>query len=197
MLNLFKFHTNPEKLIGHDQLLNDPDLIEQMYPVTTWHMRNEPENYAVWNKFPNTAYKIALIRYQNLKDRTQTVSWDFEKMPLEDREYRDGEVAIATSPEYSTRYCLNVLHVRWPYAEPVIATSPEWALKYAEQFFYSDGWPMGEPAIASTDSTAYHYVKDVIHKRFPLGEPAMSQSDNNYIRNDFWPRYVRDYIKKK
>jgi hypothetical protein len=125
-MNLYKFYSDPNKLIGHKEA-NDivPDLIFELMQHGEQLTDKQIACLATHSKY---AFLYANYILQ--------------------RRFPEGEKAIAADANYAYKYALRVLHDRFPEGEAAIASDP-----YAS-FYYSKNvikgrFPQGEAAIAS------------------------------------------------
>jgi hypothetical protein len=90
------------------------------------------------------------------------------------------------------RYARDVLHDRWPEAEPIIATDLGVAYVYASEVI-EDRWPAIEKYILKDPHNAYKYASEVIEDRWPEAEPIIMTNPREayeYARDvigDRWP----------
>lgn len=80
--------------------------------------------------------------------------------------------AVAAKPGMACAYAHNILHSRWPAAEPVIATDPKAAYFYAYQCVGGE-WPEAEPTLFTDPFYAAMYAIYLLHRRWPAAEPVI------------------------
>ena len=73
-----------------------------------------------------------------------------------DQEFPAGEEAIATNPEYSTLYAIQVVHGRFKEGEAAIAKSSQCSYLYARDVV-GGAWEPGEKAIYSSSMYKARY----------------------------------------
>ena len=153
MLNLYRFHPQPQQLMGYAD-------VTTKIPEFAWSSANTVAQKRklehVWAQYPEWAYKYAQ---------------DIIKGP-----WPPGEAAIAGSAEYAFRYARDVVRKPRAPGEAAIASNPHLAYLYARTVIKGP-WPPGEAAIAGSADAAFEYALDVIGKRWPPGEAAIAGSD--------------------
>ena len=107
MINLFKLHSNPEKLYGYQEAITQvPRLAWELVPP-----KQKDELKSLWLRDPRYAYDYARYR---LKGR-----------------WPEAEPVIAQDANLSYSYATYVLKSRFPEGEAAIATDLNWAERYA------------------------------------------------------------------
>lgn len=216
MLNLYRFHSRPQQLMGYADAMKIPSIAWEMAKSGAEKRKLEH----LWATDPYYAYRYA----QDVIKKpwppgeaaiAKDTKWAYgyahfvikkpwppgEKAIAGDAEsaYRyarqvikgpwpPGEAAIAGRAKWAYYYALDVMG-KWPPGESAIAGSAEWAYRYAEDII-GEPWPSGEAAIAKDPSWAYLYARDIIGKRWPPGEAAIAGSA------EYAARYAQDVIKK-
>ena len=128
MLNLYKYHTKPEKLDQYENRLTIVPELAYKYAVET-NQRFEAGERAIM-KDPYYAYLYAL----NI---------------IEGR-WREAEPYIMKDPDYAIQYARDIIKGRWPEAEPYIMNNPYYAYWYARDII-KGRWPEAEPYIMKTN----------------------------------------------
>jgi lambda repressor-like predicted transcriptional regulator len=150
MLNLYRFHAQPQQLMGYADATNN-------IPSIAWEAAKSDaekrELEHVWAKDPEYAYRYAHI--------------------LIKKPWPPGEAAIATDPKWAFWYARNVIRKPWPPGEAAIAKDPELAYEYVRQVIKGP-WPPGEAAIAKEPEYANLY-----QKRFKIKLRAKMGQDIN------------------
>jgi len=111
-MNLYKLHSNPERLIGYDVAFEQvPELAWKKYFGINIEELKKREH--LWKQSAECAYSYA---YQIIKGR-----------------FLEGEATIATSAQWSYWYAVDIIKGRFPEGENVIATDPV-ELTYYKEF---------------------------------------------------------------
>jgi len=137
MLNLYRFHAQPQQLMGYAESA-------KKIPSIAWQLAKSDaekrELEHLWAKDPEWAYRYAL---------------DVIGKP-----WPPGEAAIATDPSWAYYYAQDIIGKPWPPGEAAIAGgSANWAYLYA-RLVIKKPWPPGEAAIAKDPKWAYLYARD-------------------------------------
>lgn len=93
---------------------------------------------------------------------------------------------LALNPEWSLRYCRDVLKSRWPSCEPVMARSAL-AVNYATMIV-GGRWEECEDHVSQNPGLAVRYANEVLKDRWEQGEPAILRDYNSS-----W-RYMREVL---
>ena len=139
-MDLYKYYSSPDKLIGYDKQLSVPTIaFKQVANTDYWRGPTEArmavaaihKYQSVLGKDPNIAYRSAKI-YQNCttKDGVSDQLWP-----------RRGAVEqiIATDPESIAQYTGDVLGVITPeYFDQIVKAKPETLNEYLGQFEFKD-----------------------------------------------------------
>jgi len=192
MLNLYRFHSQPQQLMGYaDASTKIPSIVWQLAKSDA--EKRELEH--VWAKDPYYAYRYAqdIIRKPWPPGEAAIVTdpkWAYGYAHFVIKKpWPPGEAAITKDPEYAYRYARQIIKKPWPPGEAAIAGRAKWAYYYALDVMGK--WPPGEAAIAGDAEWAYYYAQDIIGKRWPPGEAAIATDPSwAYL-------YARDIIKKR
>lgn len=134
-LDLYKFYSKPEELLGYDQSKNFPwnilDLAKRGVKLSNEQVNNLASD-------PRYAYHYAQEVFR--------------------RPWPPGERAIAGSPTWAYWYAYAVIKRPWPPGEAAIASNPRYAYMYAK-FVIGRPWPPGEAAIAGDPHWREEYEK--------------------------------------
>jgi lambda repressor-like predicted transcriptional regulator len=168
MLNPYRFHSQPQQLMGYaDAFTKIPSIAWDL--ARTSRQKRKLEH--VWAQDPELALQYAEFVIK--------------------KPWPPGEAAIASSARSAFQYAQGVIDKPWPPGEAAIASSAEYAYNYA-RYVIRKPWPPGEAAIASSAKYAYYYALTVIQKPWPPGEAAIASSAeyaNNYARDVIGKRY--------
>ena len=110
-MNLFTFHNKPEKLVGHDELLNRASFI--------WTEVADMDNADYDEYFADAS---VLEPYESVLAKEPYYAYMYAHYVLDDR-FPEGEDAIATSDQYSFMYANEVLFKRFKKGEKAILNS--------------------------------------------------------------------------
>ena len=136
MLNLYRFHAQPQQLMGYaDASAKIPSIAWDM--AKTKAQKQELEH--LWAKDTEYAYLYA--------------------QDVIGKPWPPGEAAIANDPVSAYLYARFVIKKPWPPGEAAIAKDPKWAYQYAEDII-GKRWPPGEAAIATDPEYAKAYQKE-------------------------------------
>lgn len=130
-------------------------------------IRDLPQFKVVEKYLADTQSPLNILRYIEFAA--------YRKFPL-------GERKIATDPQASYEYAVDVLHDRFPLGEKAIATSGSTSVQYNQHFNAG----VGIKAMAKYSERAYEYAFYVLHGRFLEGEKAILKDPDTIMR----------YIKK-
>ena len=177
MLNPYRFHSQPQQLMGYADAMKIPSVAWDMAKTVAQKRKLEH----LWAQDPELAYQYAEFVIK--------------------KPWPPGEAAIASSPKWAFKYAQGVIDKPWPPGEAAIASSAEYAYSYARHVIRKP-WPPGEAAIASDPKYAYYYALTVIQKRWPPGEAAIASSPiwANYYARDMigkrWPPGVAEGVEE-
>lgn len=177
-MNLFKYHTNPESLHGHDKRDTYKPLIKEKLAQLNLH--NPDSIQRALNK---TEMKIIIS--------DGDLSFDYAY--LTKTRFPEGEPAILKSVDAAYDYWSMILNPdagksvngtmvttsladRWPKAEKLFLTSAWHAANYA--ILIGERWPEAEPLIAKHPGASIPYVQNILKKKWPETE--------EYIAKDMW-----------
>ena len=135
MLNLYRFHSQPQQLMGYADVTTKIPEFAWEAAITVAQKRKLQH---VWAQYPEWAHRYAR---------------DVIKGP-----WPPGEAAIAGSAEYAFRYARDMVRKPWPPGEAAIASVPYLAYLYARTVIKGP-WPPGEAAIAGSAEWAQEYQK--------------------------------------
>ncbi len=110
MLNLYRFHAQPQQLMGYAESAKIPSVAWEMAKSDA--EKRELEH--IWAKDPYYAFYYA-----------QTII----KGP-----WPPGEAAIAEDPEWAYLYARDIIRKPWPPGEAAIAGSADYSKAYQKQF---------------------------------------------------------------
>ena len=93
--------------------------------------------------------------------------------PILSKLFKREESQIMKNLRAATDYATNVIHGRWPEAEPYIMKDAGWPSVYYAKNFIKGRWPEAEPYIMKDSRAALSYAKYVIKGRWPEAEPVI------------------------
>jgi hypothetical protein len=132
MMNLYKYYSNSDELLGANQKKYFPWVA---YEQATKGKKLDARQLAAIASNPSYAYYYAIYVIKN--------------------RWPQGEAAIASSPAYAYSYARHVIKGRWPEGETAIASNPEYAYLYAKNIIRGR-WPKGEAAITKGYAREYN-----------------------------------------
>ena len=138
-MNLFKYHTEPEQLVGYADRMQ---LVPELALEAAKKGDRSPEVLAAISISPRASFHYA--------------------MDVINGPWPPGETAIAQSSKYSYWYARNVIKKPWPPGETAIAQDSLYSYLYARNVIKKP-WSPGETAIAqdSEDRKDYNqFLKD-------------------------------------
>ena len=138
-IDLYKFHSNPETLHGHDRA--DEIVPERIYNIAKSRKKLTDKQEDVLAKNSEYAYRYAQY---------------ILKKP-----WSKGEDVIAKDAEYAYYYAHDVLKMPWPKGEATIAKDSQYAYYYALNVLKKP-WPKGEDSIAKDTEYAYEYARNIL-----------------------------------
>ena len=126
-MNLYKLHSNPKTLKGHDVAYEkNPDLAWETFYAPLF------SNPAV-SKQTEYRLKQEVIKRKHLWAKDPYKAYTYAKNVIH-KPFPEGETAIATDPDYSMWYARFVLHHRFPEGEPAIAQDVHAKRRYEDKF---------------------------------------------------------------
>lgn len=140
-MNLYKYHTRPEKLELHDKA---PEKVPAV----------------IWDKYEDQPDELE--KREKILAKDPLYAYLYAVNVLQDR-FPAGEAAIAKSAEHAYGYALIILRAAFPKGEAAIATSGLHAQQYA-RFVIKKPFPKGEAAIANhpNPDVPYWYARDTL-----------------------------------
>ena len=193
MLNLYRYHAQPQQLMGYaDASAKIPSIAWDMAKTSMQKRKLEH----LWAKDPYYAYRYAQdVIGKRWPPGEAAIAKDpkwaygYAHFVMNKKPWPPGEKAIAGDAESAYRYARYVIKKPWPPGEAAIASRAKWAYYYALDVMGK--WPPGESAIAGSAEWAYLYARDIIEKRWPPGEAAIAKDPSwAYL-------YARDIIEKR
>ena len=138
-MDLYKFHTNPETLHGHNIAYETvPELV---YNIAKSGKKLTDKQEDAIAKDPKYAYRYAYY--------------------VLDKPFPNGEDAISKDPVYAHKYACDVLKKPFPRGEDAITKDSYYAYKYAISVLKKP-WPKGEDAISKDSFYSYYYARDIL-----------------------------------
>ena len=105
----------------------------------------------------------------------------YQKCKKENRRISELEKNIATDPEYSYYYALQIIEGPFESGEDTISKDSEWSYKYA--FYILDKqWELSEEAISKDPEYSYWYARNVIKGPFEKSHHIIF---NSHHKNDY------------
>lgn len=110
-----------------------------------------------------------MLRTTPIDDRT--IEYFRTKHPVISKLFAKGEAALIADkdPYRRVEYALDIIHGRWPEAEPAIMKDPTAAMNYANEVLRSR-WPEAEPVIKADKYAWEYYIRF-----FPAAETKRSR----------------------
>jgi hypothetical protein len=143
---------------------------------------DSPESLPLYDRLAHTMRVAAIHNSGSIKLR------DLDKGDLEAL-----MPIISRTPWLANKYAREVLHGRWPEAEPIIMKVPNVAYSYVKTILaedpewpYPNGkWPDAEPYIMKNPFSAVLYAKHVLKHRWKEAEPVIKTDEYH------WHDYIR------
>jgi hypothetical protein len=142
-MNLYSFHSNPERLLHHDTAIESVPKI-------------------VWERYSRTPTKLK--RYESVLAKSAEHAYKYAHMRAEP--FPAGEAAIAKSARWSYTYAVDVLMSPFPAGEAAIAADTFRANRYAQEVLKAP-FPAGEAAIGKDARSSYYYAQRILKGPFP------------------------------
>jgi hypothetical protein len=147
------------------------------------HYSNDGPLY-VWRDKNGEKYQFHFetLQFMDAKDHPiddKTIEYFRTKHPVISKLFAKGEAALIADKEPYRRveYALDIIHGRWPEAEPAIMQNPNEAVVYSTRIIRGR-WPEAEPAIMKDPNVAVVYSNRIIRGRWPEAEPAIMKDPN-------------------
>lgn len=138
MMNIYKFHIEPESLNGFNQA--DMNVVD-----------------CFWNKYKNNPAELKKRERAISKSAKYAYEYAYDVLK---GEFQLGEYSISTDDLYSYLYASNILKGPFPLGEPAIATDSYSSYIYAIDVLKGP-FPLGEPIIR-LNSNYYRLYNDFI-----------------------------------
>ena len=152
----------------------------------------------VWRDKNGEKYQFHFetAQFMDAKDHPiddRTIEYFRTKHPVISKLFAKGEAALIAGkdPYRLVEYALDIIHGRWPEAEPAIMKDPNVAVVYSNRIIRGR-WPEAEPAIMKDPNAAMEYSR-LIRGRWPEAEPAIMKDPTaamnyaNEVLRSRWP----------
>jgi len=134
-MNLYKYFTRPEQLVGYENRFRVPSLAYEL----------AEDGEITWKQAEPYIMKDPWLAYEYARD-------------VLERRWPKAEPYIMKDPESACMYAHHILKHRWPEAEPYIMKDPESAYWYAVRVL-KRRWPEAEPNIMKDPNSWNAYRK--------------------------------------
>ena len=173
-MNLYKLHTNPEKLLGYKNKMKVPAIVWQSIS------RYSPRGYN--DKFSQEQQE----QFKSVLKTDAKYATEYAYKYMRGLRWPEAEPVIMKDPDSAVSYAYNVIDGKWPEAEQYIVKNPLAAFEYVEDA-YDGRVPEFEPYIMKDPEAAYSYARFILDRKWPEAE--------QYIKQDkyWWKKYSQDW----